>query len=76
MVDKYIQHGRVIEVVGRTEPGAIILVNNEPVFSVAPNGSFKHFTTPLTNRGANRITITAQNSEGKVATVRKTITIQ
>jgi hypothetical protein len=76
VVEKTIQHGRVIEVVGRTEPGATVLVNNEPVFSVAPNGSFKHFTSPLPNTGANRITITAQNSEGKVATVRKTITIQ
>ncbi|HWP84506.1 MAG TPA: hypothetical protein VNN17_04915 [Terriglobia bacterium] len=76
VVEKTIQHGRVIEVIGRTEPGATVLVNNEPVFSVAPNGSFKHFTSPLPNIGANRITITAQNSEGKVATVRQTINIQ
>lgn len=76
VVEKYVQHGQVIEVIGRTEPGATVLVNNEPVFSVAPNGSFKHFTSPLPNVGPNRITITAQNSEGKVATVRKTITIQ
>lgn len=76
VVEKTIQHGRVIEVIGRTEPGATVLVNNEPVFSVAPNGSFKHFTSPLPKTGPNRITITAQNSEGKVATVRKTITIQ
>ena len=76
VVEKTIQHGRVIEVIGRTEPGAMVLVNDEPVFSVAANGSFKHFTSPLPNTGANRITVTAQNSEGKVATVRKTITIQ
>ena len=76
VVERTIQHGRVIEVIGRTEPGATVLVNNESVFSVAPNGSFKHFTSPLPNTGANRVTITAQNSAGKVATVRKTITIQ
>jgi hypothetical protein len=76
VVEKTIQHGRVIEIIGRTEPGATVLVNNEPVFSVAPNGSFKHFTSPMPNAGSNRITITAQNSEGKVATIRKTITIQ
>jgi hypothetical protein len=76
VVEKTIQHGRVIEVIGRTEPGATVLVNNEPVFSVAPDGSFKHFTSPMPNAGANRITITAQNRQGKVATVRKTITIQ
>ena len=76
VVERTIQHGKVIEVIGRTEPGATVLVNNEPVFSVAPNGSFKHFTSPLPNVGANRITVTAQNSEGKVATVRRSITIQ
>ena len=75
-VDRYVQHGKVIEIVGRTEPGATVLVNNEPVFNVAPNGSFKHFTQPLPNTGPNRVTITAQNSAGKVATVRQTITIQ
>jgi hypothetical protein len=76
LVDKYVQHGRVIEIIGRTEPGATVLVNNEPVFNVLPNGSFKHFTAPLTNVGPNQITITAQNSKGKIATLRKTITIQ
>jgi hypothetical protein len=76
VVERTVQHGRVIEIIGRTEPGATVLVNNEPVFSVAPNGSFKHFTSPLSNTGPNRITVTAQNSEGKLATVRKTISIQ
>jgi uncharacterized membrane protein len=76
IVDQYIQHGRVMEVVGRTEPGAIVLVNNESVFNVAPNGSFKHFTSPIATSGATMITVTAQNSKGKVSTVRKTITIQ
>jgi hypothetical protein len=75
VVERTIQHGKVIEVIGRTEPGATVIINNEPVFSVAPNGSFKHFTSPLPNTGTNRITVTAQNSEGKVATVRKTIII-
>ena len=75
-VDRYVQHGKVIEIIGRTVPGATVLVNNEPVFSVAPNGTFKHFTPPLPNTGQNLITITAQTSEGKIATLRKTITIQ
>jgi hypothetical protein len=76
LVDKYVQHGKVIEIIGRTEPGATVLVNNEPVFDVLPNGSFKHFTAPLPNTGPNQIAITAQNSKGKIATLRKTITIQ
>ncbi len=76
LVDNWVQHGRVIEIIGRTEPGATVLVNNETVFSVDSDGSFKHFTNPLPNRGPNLITITAQNSKGQVATLRKTVTIQ
>lgn len=76
VVERYIQHGKVIEVVGRTEPGATVLINNQPVFNVAPNGSFKHFTTPLPQAGPNLITITAQNRAGKITTLRKTITVQ
>jgi hypothetical protein len=75
-VERFVQHGKVLEIIGRTEPGATVLVNNEPVFNVAPNGSFKHFTQPLPATGPNRITITAQNSAGKVATLRQTVTIQ
>ena len=75
-VDRYVQHGTVIEIIGRTEPGATVLVNNEQVFNIASDGTFKHFTAPLPNTGPNPITITAQNSKGKVATLRKTITIQ
>lgn len=76
IVERYIQHGKVIEIIGRTEPGATVLVNNQPVFNVAPDGSFKHFTPPLPNVGPNQITITAQNSGGKIATLRKTIAIE
>lgn len=75
-VDNYIHHGKVIEIVGRTEPGARVMVNDEPVFTVAADGSFKHFTQPLTTAGANQITITAQNSKGQIASRRKTVYIQ
>lgn len=76
VVDGYVRHGRVIEVVGRTEPGATVLVNNESVFNINETGSFKHFTSPLPNSGDNLITVTAQNSKGKIAIVRKTINMQ
>ena len=75
-MERYIQHGKVIEIIGRTEPGATVLVNNQPVYNVAPDGSFKHFTPPLPNTGPNQIAITAQNSAGKIATLRKTIAIE
>jgi len=75
-VDNYIHHGKVIEIVGRTEPGARVMVNDEPVFSVQADGSFKYFTQPFPNAGANQITITAQNSKGQIASRRKTLYIQ
>src|SRR3972149_1424532 len=36
VVERTIQHGKVIEVIGRTEPRATGLVHNYPVFSVPP----------------------------------------
>ena len=65
VVDRYVQHGRVIAVEGRTEPGATVLVNNEPVFNVAPNGSFKHFTSPLPTSGSVPIALFDPNKAGE-----------
>jgi len=69
-------HGRVVEVVGRTDPGATVIINNEQVFSIAADGSFRHFTSPLPTAGENQITITAQNRKGDTNTIRKTIVIE
>jgi hypothetical protein len=75
-ITKTILHGRVVEVVGRTEPGSTVIINNEQVFSIAPDGTFRHFTSPLTKTGANQITITAQNSRGDTNTIRKNIVVE
>jgi hypothetical protein len=75
-VDNMIQHGNSMEIVGRTEPGARVMVNDQPVFAVQPDGTFKHFTPPFTTAGANTITVTAQNARGQIATRRKTVYIQ
>jgi len=75
-VQNVIQHGKTIEIVGRTEPGARVMVNDQPVFAVQPDGTFKHFTPPFTTSGANTITVTAQNAKGQIATRRKTVYIQ
>lgn len=69
-------HGRVVEVVGRTAPGSTVIINNEQVFSIAPDGSFRHFTSPLPKAGENQITITAQDRKGETNTIRKTIVIE
>ncbi|MFQ5723445.1 MAG: FecR domain-containing protein [Terriglobia bacterium] len=75
-IEDMIQHGRVIEIVGRTEPGATVTINAEPVAYVGPDGRFKHFTQPLRNAGAHRITIVAQNARGEVVTRTKTVYVQ
>jgi hypothetical protein len=74
-LDSVVQHGNQLEIAGRTEPGARVMVNDQPVFTVQPDGSFKHFTPPLA-RGTNPITVTALNAKGQIATKRKTVYIQ
>ncbi len=73
-----VQHGRVVEIVGKTEPGSSVIINNEQVFSstLVTDGSFRHFTSPLPKSGANQITITAQNRKGDTNTIRKTVVIE
>lgn len=67
-LESIIQHGRVIEVRGRTEPGATVTINAEPVASVKPDGTFVHFTRPLDEPGVHTITVVAQNRRGDVVT--------
>jgi hypothetical protein len=70
----YVQLGHVIEVKGRTEPDARVMVNGQEAV-VNGDGSFHHFTNPLPT-GENMITVTAQNTKGGVNTVTKQVVIQ
>ncbi|MDP9263283.1 MAG: hypothetical protein M3O85_03065 [Acidobacteriota bacterium] len=74
-LEPFFQHGHVIEIKGRTEPGARVMVNGEEVPLVSNDGRFDYFTSPLPN-GENVITITAQNAKGAVNTQTKKIVIQ
>ena len=74
-LDPFVQHGHVIEVTGKTEVGARVMVNGREVPMVATDGSFHYFTPPLPN-GESMITITAQNAQGGVNTQQKRIVIQ
>jgi len=67
-------HGNVVEVIGRTEPGAAILINGEPVPNIHPDGRFQHFTEPMA-RGSQTIVITGQNRRGGTAIKRVPIVI-
>ena len=74
-LEPFVQHGHVIEVTGKTEVGARVMVNGREVPMVATDGSFHYFTPPLPN-GESLITITAQNAQGGVNTQQKRIVIQ
>jgi len=75
-ITRIIQHGRVVEVQGKTESGSTVIVNNEQVFSISPDGTFRHFTSPLVHTGSNQLTITAQDRKGNTKTIRKTVVIE
>jgi hypothetical protein len=65
----------VIQVRGKTEPNARVMVNGAEVAFVRPDGSFEFFTPKLPS-GENMITVTAQNTKGGVATQQRKVVIQ
>ena len=74
-LDPFVQHGHVIEVTGKTEAGARVMVNGREVPLVGDDGAFHYFTPPLPN-GENLITVTAQNAKGGVNTHQEKVLIQ
>ncbi len=74
-LDPFVQRGRMIEVRGRTEPKARVMVNGQEVPVISAEGAFQFFTPPLPS-GENVITVTAQNTKGGVKTKQKKVVIQ
>jgi hypothetical protein len=74
-LDPLIQHGRVIELTGKTEPTARVMVNGHEVPVIGADGTFHYFMPPLPN-GESTITITAQNARGGVNTQQQKVVIQ
>jgi hypothetical protein len=74
-LDPFIQHGHVIEVTGKTQTGARVMVNGSEVPMINPDGGFHYFTPPLPP-GESVITVTAQTAQGGVNTQQKKIIIQ
>jgi hypothetical protein len=71
----FVQHGHVIEVKGKTERNARVMVNGAEVPYIGNDGSFQFFTPPLPN-GENTVTVTAQNAKGGVKTRQQKVVIQ
>jgi hypothetical protein len=74
-LDPFIQHGHIIEVTGKTQMGARVMVNGREVPMFSTDGTFHYFTPPLTP-GEAVITVTAQTAQGGVNTQQKKIIIQ
>jgi hypothetical protein len=74
-LDPFIQHGHVIEVTGKTQIGARVMVNGREVPMISTDGTFHYFTPPLAT-GESVITVTAQTAQGGVNTQQKKIIIQ
>jgi FecR protein len=67
-------HGRVAEIVGRTEPGAALIVNGQSVPNIAADGQFRHFTEPL-EPGQHTISIIGSNRRGGTAQQQVSIVV-
>jgi hypothetical protein len=55
--------GHSAEIVGKTEPGAALIVNGQSVPNIAPDGNFRHFTEQLAP-GQHTISIIGSNRRG------------
>ncbi len=66
--------GNVVEVIGRTEPGAALIINGQEVADIQPDGHFRYFTPPMT-RGSHTIVITGQDRRGGTAIKRVEVVI-
>lgn len=67
-------HGSVVELIGRTEPSAALIINGEAVADIQRDGHFRYFTQPL-SRGSHEIVVTGQNRRGGTAIKRVPIVI-
>jgi hypothetical protein len=73
-VDSTELNGNVVEVIGRTEPGAALIINGEQVASIQADGHFRHFL-PAMIKGSHEIILTGQNRRGGTATKRVEVVI-
>jgi len=67
-------HGRVAELIGKTEPGAALIINGQPVANIEPDGTFRHFTEPL-EPGQHTIAVIGSNRRGGTAKQQVSIVV-
>jgi hypothetical protein len=67
-------HGRLAEISGRTEPGAALIINGQPVANIGGDGTFRYFTEAL-EPGEHTIVVIGQNRRGGTARQQFTIVV-
>jgi len=67
-------HGRVAELIGKTEPGAALIINGQPVANISQDGNFRHFTEPL-EPGQHTIVVIGSNRRGGTAKQQVSIVV-
>jgi len=66
--------GHSAELIGKTEPGAALIINGQPVANISPDGTFRHFTEPL-EPGQHTIVVIGSNRRGGTAKQQISIVI-
>jgi hypothetical protein len=66
--------GRQAEIVIRSEPGAALIINGQPVPNIAGDGTFRHFIGPL-EPGQHTIVVIGQNRRGGTAKQQVSIVV-
>ena len=73
MVDSFDLRANILQIKGRTEPGATVSVNGQPM-DVQPNGSFNEFIT-LEKAGPQPVVIRAVGISGGVKTETRNVSV-
>jgi hypothetical protein len=72
VIEAFEARSNVIRLVGKTEPGARLTVNGDPV-TVQPDGSFREFVTLARKQGEQRVVIRSTSPAGGIAEETRTL---
>lgn len=73
-INSVVRHGRIVEIRGTTDPGAVVMINGEHAAVVFDGHEFRHFVGPLPS-GTTIVSITSQNEEGGVNTQKLAVDV-
>jgi hypothetical protein len=73
VIEVFEARSNVLRLVGKTDPGARLTVNGDPV-TVQPDGSFHEFVTLARKQGEQKVVIRSTSASGGVAEETRTLT--